>query len=63
MAQAIGESFFRVTSVLRKHHNYRLDTAWTGEYLTRTPDRQFVRLAYYQQQLVELAASTDGDED
>ncbi len=58
MAFSTGKSFFKVTAALRDHHNYRLDSAWTGDYLTRMPDRGLVRLADYAERLAELSAKT-----
>ncbi|MDJ0654628.1 MAG: hypothetical protein QNJ40_10765 [Xanthomonadales bacterium] len=32
------KGLFKITPGLRIHHNYRLDTAFTGRYLTRRED-------------------------
>ena len=62
--QHSSKSFFNVTPGLRNHHNYRLDSAFTGEYLTRMPDRGLVRLADYKQKLAEFEAGDPAsDED
>ncbi len=64
MKTTLGKSLFKITPGLRNHHNYRLDSAYTGEYLTRMPDRGLVRLADYKQKLAEFeSGDSPSDED
>ncbi|MEM9402646.1 MAG: hypothetical protein AAGA44_09190 [Pseudomonadota bacterium] len=46
-------SLFRVSAGLRDKHNYRQDSAWTGDYLMRLPDRTLVPAADYDRRLTE----------
>ena len=64
MPNPFTKSLFKITPGLRDHHNYRLDTAYTGDYLTRMPDRGLVRLADYKQKLAELeSGNSPSDEE
>jgi hypothetical protein len=42
---------FRINRMIRERFNYRRDTAWTGQYLTRLPDRSLVRLDDHEEAL------------
>ena len=63
MQSSLSRSFFKITPGLRNHHNYRLDSAYTGEYLTRMPDRGLVRLADYKQKLAELESGNSSSDE
>ena len=40
----ISKGLFKITPGLKNHHNYRLDTSFTGRYLTRRADGSLVYL-------------------
>ena len=57
MARLGIKSLFRVSAGLRDKHDYRQDSAWTGQYLRRLPDRTLVPAADYERRLAEYRQS------
>ncbi|MEM8682761.1 MAG: hypothetical protein AAGF72_04975 [Pseudomonadota bacterium] len=53
------QSLFRVSAGLRDKHDYRQDSAWTGAYLMRLPDRTLVPAADYSRRLAEYLKAKD----
>ena len=62
MARLLVRSLFRVSSALRDKHDYRQDTAWTGDYLRRLPDRVLVPAADYERRLAEYREKQEASE-
>ena len=56
LARLKHNSLFRVTAGLRDKHDYRKDSAFTGDYLVRLPDRSLVKASEYQERLAEYEA-------